>query len=422
MRKWTRLFNLVVLYNMKKHCKYCDLEFEYLGGKGNYKDYCSRTCAYNTKKERESKVGKKTYKVCEECKKEYIYIFGQPNWTKNGTGNGRGTVRSDKFCCYECGVKNHMNKISNTNLNKYGTKCVLSAPQIKEKIKKTMKERYGVDNIFKSKDTWKKIKENNLEKYGVENPFQIEEVKTKIKQTNLERYGKEHVNLYGSEEFKQNMLEKYGTENASCNQEVKNKIQLAHLNKTKEERSIIQEKTKKTNMHKYGATYYAQSDEFKKTINSDKFKSQIKVRERKKYLTKKKNNSFHVSKPEKIISDMLLSVVPNTQHEYMSEKYPFSCDFYIPELDLYIEYQGTWTHGKEPFDETNEKHKEILNEWKSKGNELNWKNKPKSMYVNAIKIWTELDVKKRNWAKENNLNWIEFFNLEQFIEWLKQYK
>ena len=44
------------------------------------------------------------------------------------------------------------------------------------------------------------------------------------------------------------------------------------------------------------------------------------------------------------------------------------------------------------------------------------------MYINAIEVFTKLDVKKRNWAKENNLNWIEFFNLNQFIEWIKQYK
>ena len=44
------------------------------------------------------------------------------------------------------------------------------------------------------------------------------------------------------------------------------------------------------------------------------------------------------------------------------------------------------------------------------------------MYVNAIKIWTELDVKKRNWAKENNLNWIEFFTFEEVKVWLENNK
>ena len=27
------------------------------------------------------------------------------------------------------------------------------------------------------------------------------------------------------------------------------------------------------------------------------------------------------------------------------------------------------------------------------------------------------DPIKRNWAKEHNLNWIEFFNMNQFMDW-----
>lgn len=349
---------------MKKHCKYCDSEFEYLGGKGNYKDYCSRSCAYKAKKERESKKGKKTYKICEQCKKEYIYTFGQANWTKNGIGNGKGTVRSDRFCCYECGIKNHRNKIDNTNLNKYGTKCSLNVPEIKEKAINTIKEKYGVDNAFKSKEIWKKIKQNNIEKYGVENPFQDTKIKEKIKQTNLIRYGKKHPNTFGSKEFKQHMLEKYGTEDPA---------------------------------------------------------SLPKFRE-KAYNTKKKNNTFNTSKEEKDILNILSQKFSLVYHEYKSIEYPFPCDFYIPELNLYIEYQGTWLHGEEPFDNNNENHLKIIEQWKQKANEIDFKNESKSMYLHAIEVWTKSDVKKRNWAKENNLNWIEFFNLEQFMEWLKQYK
>ena len=33
-------------------------------------------------------------------------------------------------------------------------------------------------------------------------------------------------------------------------------------------------------------------------------------------------------------------------------------------------------------------------------------------YHNAIETWTIRDVKKRNFAKEHNLNWVEFFNLK----------
>ena len=81
----------------------------------------------------------------------------------------------------------------------------------------------------------------------------------------------------------------------------------------------------------------------------------------------------------------------------------------IPDLDLYIEYQGTWTHGLHPFNENNKEDIDKLNLWKSKNSKY---------YDNAINTWTIRDVNKRNIAKQNNLNWIEFFNFDNFKKWL----
>ena len=39
------------------------------------------------------------------------------------------------------------------------------------------------------------------------------------------------------------------------------------------------------------------------------------------------------------------------------------------------------------------------------------------MYETAINVWTNRDVKKREYAKNNTLNWIEFFSLEEFENW-----
>ena len=46
----------------------------------------------------------------------------------------------------------------------------------------------------------------------------------------------------------------------------------------------------------------------------------------------------------------------------------------------------------------------------------------KNLYFAIIKYWTELDVEKRNTAKRNNLNYKEFWNIEQLKEWLLQYE
>lgn len=117
---------------------------------------------------------------------------------------------------------------------------------------------------------------------------------------------------------------------------------------------------------------------------------------------------------------MLLNKFNQVKRQYSSEKYPFACDFYIPELDLYIEYQGTWTHGKEPYDRTNKEHINIIKIWKNKAKENNFKQIRKNYYLNAIQVWTIRDPLKRQIAKENSLNWIEFFSMDQFMEWYNQ--
>lgn len=86
------------------------------------------------------------------------------------------------------------------------------------------------------------------------------------------------------------------------------------------------------------------------------------------------------------------------------------CDFYIPEKDLFIEYQGHWTHGKHPFDKDCLEDKLIIESWKSKNTKY---------YNLAINTWTIRDFLKRKTAKENNLNWVEFFTFAEFIEWYK---
>ena len=48
--------------------------------------------------------------------------------------------------------------------------------------------------------------------------------------------------------------------------------------------------------------------------------------------------------------------------------------------------------------------------------------KNKTRYDNRIFTWSVLDVKKRNIAKNNNLNFIEFWNISEFNDWINNYK
>ena len=137
---------------------------------------------------------------------------------------------------------------------------------------------------------------------------------------------------------------------------------------------------------------------------------------KKQYETKKRNHSFNSSVPEDKIKNILIQKFPDFKYQYRSELYPFACDFYIPEFDLYIEFQGTWIHGKNgktilgAYDKNNREHQKVLSIWQEKA-------KNSKFYEIAIEVWTIRDPLKRETARKNNLNWIEFFTMDEFMKW-----
>lgn len=131
----------------------------------------------------------------------------------------------------------------------------------------------------------------------------------------------------------------------------------------------------------------------------DKDKLLIKVT--KEYLTKKKNNSFNKSKKEEDFYKSLLEENKNKTiyRQYKDEqRYPFYCDFYILEDDLFIELNLHWTHGGKPFDQNDKECMKQLENWNEKA-------KSSQFYKNAIQTWTVRDVEKQRIARENNLNY-----------------
>lgn len=81
-----------------------------------------------------------------------------------------------------------------------------------------------------------------------------------------------------------------------------------------------------------------------------------------------------------------------TDHRYSREfdGYKYNCDFYIPELDLFIEYNGFFTHGPEPFDKSSPEHQAILKRYQDKNI--------------SMRVWTDKDVRKVNVARKRLLN------------------
>lgn len=245
--------------------------------------------------------------------------------------------------------------------------------QRSEVRKRTLQKKYGVSNISQCNHIKDKKKQTSLDHYGVENPSQFSGIKEKIKQNCLNKYGVDSTNSlqWKKEKVRKTNLEKYN---------VPNIMQVLT--------------TEKLNKH-------AQRIKDKIINNKPHMVNQI-------YNTKKANNSFNISQSEIYIREMLEKVV-EVRTQYKSKEYPFACDFYISSLNLYIEYNGTWTHGGMPYVH-NEQCNSKLQIWKEKA-------KTSKFYQNAIKTWTIRDVIKRETARRNKLNWLEFFTLKDFYDW-----
>lgn len=309
-----------------------------------------------------------------------------------------------------------------TNLLKYGVENISQLEGIKDKKKKTCLENYGVENPAQSKEIFNKIKETCLEKYGVESSNSTEDKKQAIRNTLINKYGVDNVMKVFTikESIKDTNREKFGFENPMLNSEIKNKQKETNLEKYGAENlygsDYFKEKTKQTNIEKYGVENVMKI--FNKSVLTEEA---LKIKQKiidnipnmvaKSIETKRKNNSFNTSSIEDKLYKLLTKIFI-VKRQYNSAEYPFCCDFYLPELDLYIEYNGTWTHGGFPY-EDNEICNRQLNRWKLKA-------KQSKFYENAIYTWTDLDVRKRNIALNNKLNWLCFYSEKEFMEWYKQ--
>ena len=360
--------------------------------------------------------------------------------------------------CHVCGKETRYKSFSN-GYTKFCQCCVFKSDEVKEKIKKTNLDRWGTEHPSQSKDVQEKIKKTNMKKYGVDYPLKLDSIQKiitntcitknggrgyasqeilekaestclerynvrnyaltdeyhdKVKSTSLQKYSKEY--FLQTEEYleksKQTCLRKYGVERASQSKEVQEKIKQNNLKRYGVEFTSqlkgTKDKIKETNLERYNVECVFQREDIQE-------KSHSKDAIEKCYKTKKKNNTFNTSKIENEIEIELRKLFPDLKTQYKSEKYPFACDFYIPSLDLYIEYNGIWTHGGCFYDENNEENRNTLEMWKQRSEHS-------TFYKNAIDGWTQRDILKLNTALENNLNYVAWFNEEQAYDWIERIK
>lgn len=266
-----------------------------------------------------------------------------------------------------------------TCLKKYGTANVFQNEDVKIKIQKSINEKYGENK----KLITEKRKTTCLKKYGHEYSLQAKEVREKSKDTCLEKYG------------------------VDCNMKTSN-----FRKKLKEYMTIHKEevvnKRQQTCLEKYGCKSPTQLEDIKEKIRVNS------------YAARKKNNTLNTSKIEDDFYEDLVKLFdkPDIFRQYKEDRYPFSCDFYIKSLDLFIELNFHWSHGFRPFDKNNKECIDRLSLWEKRAE--------KSVYYKAaINTWLNRDTKKQIIAKENNLNYISIYSykeLEIYLTKLKQLK
>lgn len=295
-----------------------------------------------------------------------------------------------------------------TNIALYGVPHVAQSPVIQAKTRATNLRRYGYTNAnkrpFMRKHLSQVMKKNApmiaaksrktcLEKYGVEYYGQIVEARkaqsermranldvfmSKSRASMLKRYGVKYS--WGSAALRgkaqATMRERYGS---TC---------YVQSDEYKERLDSIMDKVRQTNMSRYGAPVYTQSDEYKQNV--DDIQSRI-------IATKRQNGVLNTSAVEKHVKGF-----DDFESQYNNDsRYPYLCDFYDKDRDLFIEVNASWTHGYHWYDAENDV--DTCKKWKVKS-------KKSEYYANALEVFTKRDVEKRETARVNNLNYVTLWD------------
>ena len=256
------------------------------------------------------------------------------------------------------------------------------------KRKVTCRQRYGVDNPMQTEAARASQRAGLLEKYGVENISQSEAVIERRRQTNLARYGA--TSYAGSQEGKARieatMLERYGAKNFMQSEAAQDVIP-----------SMV-EKARQTQRERFGADHYAQSEEYR--ANQAAYK-QAELE------AKRQNHTFNSSGCEDSLYSRLTAVFGDGQviRQYQDERYPYACDFYVKDRDLFIELNASWTHGGRWWQQDSSWCRRQKAVWQDKA-------AVHSFYKQALDTWLMRDTAKRVAAESGRLNYLVFWDAD----------
>lgn len=295
---------------------------------------------------------------------------------------------------------------------------------VNSKSESTLLERYG-DSHYNNHE---QAVQTNIKKYGVENPMQCDEIKERSRQAKIEKYGDPYYcdvqkcfdtkeERYGDphynnrEKWEETVANNYG-DVATFYEEMHIKRRETCLELYGDEFYSNHEQAQSTMMEKYGVPFYVMANDCRDKLNLPETK-------RKRYETMHKNNTFHTSKDEVVLYEILVNEYGegNVVKEYQDIRYAnddgymFKCDFYIKPLDVFIELNYHPTHGLHPFDKNNDDDNKKLSILLS--NPTQW-NKA------TIDVWTIRDVQKRDIAIKNKLRYIALYPIDGYDNIIKR--
>ncbi len=283
--------------------------------------------------------------------------------------------KAHKITVLGCGFGNHAvvfrKLLGDEVYNKLKSECW------KAKQVKTMTDKYGVKNVF-CKETYDKFISKDAVAQG----------RLKRTQTLIERYGVEHPNQ------NKDICEKMKSSITATNRE---KYGVANVMQVSEIAQKSAERRQHVMLEKYGV---------KNSVESTEIRNHI-------FESRRNNKTLNISRPEIALCNMLVEVFGEDDvisNCIIDDRYPYHVDFYIKSRDLFIELNGDRCHNNHWFDETDIRDVQTVTSWTENMQQVESKTKKKSRYRKYIETWTVKDVAKRRSAKENQLNYIVFWD------------
>ena len=240
----------------------------------------------------------------------------------------RGMIKIGALC-KSCSLQNGIKKAKELFIKKYNGHP-LKNKEILEKMKQTNIERYGCEFVSQNKEIMEKMKENNMEKYGFNYTLQVEEIREKGKQTNILNYGVENCMQRPEikEKMKQTNIERYGSENTFQVEKFK-------------------EKSKKTCMLRFGVPYPLQNSEIMSKNTASQYKKKTYILPSKKEITIQGYEHFALDELLRTYNEDDIITgnenVPELWYESNDTRHRHYVDIFIPNEKLCIEIKSTWT-------------------------------------------------------------------------------